>query len=195
MRSSSDADGGLKVFALEHSRSAYVIDFAFYAAMIAALAILLVAFGRGEHEVQLVAIACAGVAGWTLLEYAIHRFVLHGLRPFSVWHAEHHRRPTALVYAPTLISAGLIAGLVLLPAVLLGGLWRACALTLGVVAGYLAYSTMHHAAHHWLPSSGWARACKLRHALHHRHANPGGHYGVTTGLWDRVFATSRRTSA
>ncbi|MEO8224190.1 MAG: sterol desaturase family protein [Gammaproteobacteria bacterium] len=180
----------MSVFALEHKPVTYIVDFVFYGVLTSSLAVVLVVFGLGEHEVQLVAIVCAGVVAWTVLEYAIHRFVLHGLRPFSDWHAEHHRRPSALICAATLVSALLIAGLVLLPALLWVGPLRACALTLGVLAGYLAYSTMHHAAHHWRPSSRWARACKRRHALHHRHTGRGGHYGVTNGFWDRVFATS-----
>ena len=180
----------MNIFAFEHSRLAYVADFVFYGVLTVTLATALVVPGRGEHEVQLAVVACVGAAAWTLLEYAIHRFVLHGLRPFSDWHAEHHRRPSALICAPTLLSAALIGGLVVLPAFLWVGPLRAGALTLGVLAGYLAYSTMHHAAHHWRPYSGWAKGCKRRHALHHQHAGPGGHYGVTSGFWDRVFATS-----
>jgi sterol desaturase/sphingolipid hydroxylase (fatty acid hydroxylase superfamily) len=180
----------MSVFALEHNPLAYIVDFVFYGVLTSSLAVALVVFGLGEHGVQLATIACAGAAAWTLLEYAIHRFVLHGLRPFSDWHAEHHRRPSALVCTPTLVSAMLIAGLVLLPALLWAGPLRAGALTLGVLAGYLAYSTVHHAAHHWRPSSSWARRCKRRHALHHRHTKAGGHYGVTSGFWDYVFATS-----
>ncbi len=180
----------MSIFALEHGRLAYAVDFIFYGVLTASLALTLVVFGLGKHELQLAAIACTGAIAWTMFEYAIHRFVLHGLRPFSDWHAEHHRRPSALICAPTLVSAALIVGVVLFPALLWTGPLRAGALTLGVLSGYLAYSTMHHAAHHWRPSSGWARACKLRHALHHRHAGRGGHYGVTSGFWDRVFATS-----
>ena len=178
------------VFALEHSPLAYAVDFIFYGVLTASLAMTLVVFGLGKHPFQLAAIACTGAIAWTLFEYAIHRFVLHGLRPFSDWHAEHHRRPMALICAPTLVSAALIVAVVVVPALLWIGALRAGALTLGVLAGYLAYSTMHHAAHHWRPSSGWARACKRRHALHHQHAGRGGHYGVTSGFWDRVFATA-----
>lgn len=185
----------MSVFALEHKPVTYIADFVFYGVLTSSLAVLLVMFGLGQHEVQLAAIVAAGAIAWTVLEYAIHRFVLHGLHPFSDWHAEHHRRPSALIYAPTLVSATLIAGLVLLPALVWMGPLRGGALTLGVLGGYLAYSMMHHAAHHWRPASGWARGCKRRHALHHRDAKRGGHYGVTTGFWDRVFATSSDAAA
>lgn len=71
------------------------------------------------------AIACAGVAAWTLFEYAIHRISLYGIRRSSDWHAEHHRRPSALIGASTPVSAELIAGFVLLPALLWAGPLRA----------------------------------------------------------------------
>jgi hypothetical protein len=60
---------------------------------------------------ELVALALLGLVAWTLLEYALHRFVLHGLQPFRTWHAEHHRRPRALIGTPTILSATLIAAL------------------------------------------------------------------------------------
>ncbi len=73
----------MSVFALEHKPVTYIADFVFYGVLTSSLAVLLVMFGLGRHEVQLAAIVAAGAIAWTLLEYAIHRFVLHGLRPFS----------------------------------------------------------------------------------------------------------------
>lgn len=155
-----------RVFALEHSPLAYAVDFVFYGVLTASLAMTLVVFGFGKHPVQLAAIVGTGAIAWTLFEYAIHRFVLHGLRPFCDWHAEHHQRPMALICAPTLVSAALIVAVVLLPALLWAGPLRAVALTLGVLAGYLAYST---------------RASR---------GTPLAALGVTSGFWDRVFATA-----
>jgi len=48
---------------------------------------------------EAVGLAVLGLAAWTLIEYALHRFVLHGLQPFARWHADHHRRPSALIGA------------------------------------------------------------------------------------------------
>ncbi len=61
---------------------------------------------------------------WIAVEYALHRFVLHGLRPFSKWHAEHHRSPAALICTPTWVSALLIAVFVVLPTLWLCDIWR-----------------------------------------------------------------------
>ncbi|MET0518416.1 MAG: sterol desaturase family protein [Burkholderiaceae bacterium] len=135
-----------------------------------------------------------GLLAWSWLEYALHRFVLHGLPPFAAWHQLHHQRPRALICAPTLFSGGLIGLLVFAPALLLSGLWQACALTLGVLLGYLAYSWIHHLAHHGHVDARWLRRRQHWHALHHRRAaaEQRACYGVSTAFWDHVFGTLPR---
>lgn len=176
----------MDLFALEHSRRAYRTDFALYGAAVVALATVVFAMGPIVSRLQTGGFALIGLLGWTAVEYALHRFVLHGLQPFQRWHAEHHQRPRALICAPTMLSATLIAALVFLPALVLGDLWRACALTLGLVTGYLGYAVTHHATHHWRADSAWLKQRKQWHARHH-HAMQPQCYGVTSGLWDHVF--------
>ena len=129
----------------------------------------------------------SGLLGWTAIEYGLHRFLLHGPQPFRRWHAEHHQRPSARIGTPTILSGGLIAALVLLPALLLGDPWRAGALSLGMLGGYLAYTLSHHAIHHGCGDSRWLRRRKRWHARHHHPTRLPLCYGVTTGFWDRVF--------
>lgn len=179
----------MDLFQLEHSNVAYRTDFVLYGLAILMLAIFLGMIGLREQRVAIIALALGGLAGWTAIEYALHRFVLHGLQPFSRWHAEHHRRPTALICLPTILSATLIAMLVFLPALLLGELWQACALTLGLLTGYLGYSITHHAIHHWHSSNPWIKQRKRWHALHHHMDRPGC-YGVTSEFWDHLFGTA-----
>ena len=178
-------------FTLEHSRSAYRADFVLYGIASAALAAFLAVAGPRADRMEIAAFASMGLASWTFIEYVLHRFVLHGLRPFSTWHAEHHRRPKALICTPTILSAALIAALVFLPALFLGDLWRACAFTFGVLTGYLAYTITHHATHHWHSGNAWVRARKRWHALHHSPVMRPGHYGVTSAFWDHVFGSNR----
>jgi cyclopropane-fatty-acyl-phospholipid synthase len=180
----------VNLFSLEHSKAAYATDFALYGLAMLVLATLLVTGGPRDQTPGIVASVAAGLAGWTAIEYVLHRFVLHGLRPFSRWHGEHHERPSALICTPTLLSAALIVTLVFVPSLLLGSLWRACALTLGVLTGYLAYAITHHATHHWRSGGRWLRQRKRWHALHHRVGEPG-YYGVTTAFWDHVFGSVR----
>ena len=181
----------MALFTLEHSRAAYLADFALYAAAVVALAAFLLLDGPRELLGQNAAFALVGLACWTIIEYALHRFVLHGVEPFRRWHGEHHRRPTALICSPTVMSATLIATLVYLPALWLGGLWRACAFTLGVLVGYLAYAVTHHAVHHWRADSAWLKERKRWHGLHHHVERPVC-CGVTTAFWDHVFGSAAR---
>jgi sterol desaturase/sphingolipid hydroxylase (fatty acid hydroxylase superfamily) len=182
------------IFSLHHSKAAYRADFALYSIAIVALAVfLLVEDPRGYRGESLVALL-AGLGGWTFAEYALHRFVLHGLRPFSRWHAAHHEQPRALICTPTIVSALLIVIFVFLPALALGNLWCASALTLGVLSGYLSYSITHHATHNWRAGGRWLKGRKRWHALHHHIENPG-YFGVTSGFWDYVFGSDRGPAA
>jgi sterol desaturase/sphingolipid hydroxylase (fatty acid hydroxylase superfamily) len=179
------------LLSLEHSPTVYWADFVWHGAATLALAAavgagLAAAPGRAGLAAAL-ALALAGLLLWTLIEYLLHRFVLHGLAPFKHWHALHHQRPRALISGPTLLSSLLIALLVAAPAWALLGTPHAEALTLGLVLGYLAYGVVHHASHHG-GGGRWMRARRRWHALHHHGAAPAG-FGVSTGLWDHVFAS------
>ncbi len=175
------------MFSLEHSKAAYVADFAFYGVVILGLSVaawLLAPVGQGPRLVLAVA---SGMLAWTGMEYVLHRFVLHGVQPFLGWHAEHHQRPTALICTPTVLSAPLIALLVFLPAWWAMGAWLACCFTLGVVIGYQAYASTHHAIHHWRSDNAWLQRRRHWHALHHHVSRRQACFGVTTGVWDRAF--------
>jgi Fatty acid hydroxylase superfamily len=179
---------------LEHSKSDYKADFVFYVLLVVALVAYLIAFAVTNDwvgNVFLLLALAVGLFSWSLIEYLLHRFVLHRVQPFKRWHLEHHARPTALIGAPTLLSSGLIFSLVFLPAWVLLSIQSAAALTLGTVAGYLTYGVVHHGMHHSRVTSAWLKNRKLWHALHHHPSTAltYGHYGVSTSLWDHVFGT------
>lgn len=180
----------MSLFSLEHGRTAHRLDFALYGATIVALAGVLLLAGARARGLEIALCAAAGLLAWTGAEYALHRFVLHGLPPFRRWHAAHHARPSAPIFAPTAMSAALIAALVLLPAWLAFDRWVAGAFTLGMLTGYLAYSVTHHAVHHWRADSRWLRERKRWHALHHRPEPRPGCYGVTSSFWDHVLRSA-----
>ena len=195
---------GPRLLTLEHSPTAYRLDFASYAAVSVGLGLWLVMGSpRGSGSgvgvgLGLAAWALAGVAAWTLVEYVLHRFVLHVLPPFKRWHAEHHQRPTALIASPTLLSALLFFSLAFLPAWWLLGAWPAGALTWGLITGYLVYGLIHHATHHAVPGlqlrSAWLSRRRRWHAQHHAAAasdGQQGHYGVSGAMWDHAFGTAQ----
>jgi cyclopropane-fatty-acyl-phospholipid synthase len=180
----------MNVFTIEHSKTAYWADFAFFGATIVVLAIT-VAVGTPHAQWPRVAfLAITGVVGWSVLEYLVHRFLFHGVQPFRRWHAEHHARPTAFICAPTIVTASVLGTFLFFPAWLMGGAWSACALTFGVLCGYVAYATTHHAIHHWRAKSRWLRRRQRWHFIHHSAQRPCC-YGVTSGTWDAACGSKR----
>ena len=154
------------------------------------LGVLAVAAWRAPGPLALGLVWLGGVAAWTLLEYLLHRFVFHIPRtsPLSVLgsrqHLEHHDAPSRLPITKPLYLT--------LPAIVIGvgvvstlgplGL----AVAAGLVAGYLGYELAHVAAHvlvgdHPLPN---LQALHLQH-----HVDPRRAFGITNGVWDRVFGT------
>lgn len=180
----------MRMFKLERSKGSYFADFVVYPLAIFASGFLLCVRPRGERLHIAVAVM-SGLMLWSLLEYALHRFVLHGLEPFRSWHAEHHNRPHALIGTPTAVSATSIIALIFVPALLISGLWLSTGLTLGVTAGYLGYACTHHVVHHWHTESAWLKHRKRLHALHH-HSSAACQFGVVTSVWDYVFGTRYR---
>ena len=176
------------MFSLEHGKAAYWADYLLYATVIAGLATTLSMLAPRRDWAEMLLMAAFGLVAWTLVEYLMHRFVLHGVQPFKSWHAKHHERPVALISSPTLLSASLIAVLVFLPALLVSTVWLAASLTLGFTLGYFGYALCHHATHHWRASLPWFKERKRWHSIHHRRGGAEC-YGVTSGLWDRLFGT------
>jgi sterol desaturase/sphingolipid hydroxylase (fatty acid hydroxylase superfamily) len=176
------------MFSLEHSKTAYWVDFIFYAGVIAALTCCVALLAPRAHSAAMFVLATTGLGAWSLVEYAMHRIVLHGVEPFKAWHTRHHEPPTALISSPTVLSAALILVLVFVPALIASTPWSAASMTLGITIGYLSYSLCHHASHHWRANGAWLNERKRWHAMHHRHAG-GACYGVRSTVWDRVFGT------
>jgi Fatty acid hydroxylase superfamily len=194
------------LFSLEHHKAAYWADFVLYGVLSVLMAAALLWLSPVSQRWWLLGSVALGLVAWTPLEYLLHRFVLHGLEPFSRWHALHHDRPTALICSPTLLSASLLVGLVFLPIGLLSNRWSARGLTLGLVLGYQAYALTHHLLHRSavrrhgpsasVPNGRWQRWLAQRkrwHAFHH-HSLPPKHFGVTTDLWDRLLGTGAKTN-
>ena len=74
----------MSLFALEHSETAYRADFALYGAAVLVLATFLLAASPHALRLAVAMFVLVGLAGWTLIEYALHRFVLHGLQCLAV---------------------------------------------------------------------------------------------------------------
>jgi len=180
---------GTNWLTLEHGKAAYRADFLVYGITISILAVFLAITAPSDAWQKILVLVLLGLAGWTFVEYVLHRFVLHGLQPFKRWHLEHHRRPAALICTPTILSSSLIALLVFLPSLLLSDLWSASALTLGLLIGYMGYAVVHHAIHHWHGKNAWLKQLKRWHGMHH-HSSEFVGYGVTSAFWDHALGTA-----
>ena len=177
----------MKLLSIEHSKFAYWADFAVYLGAVSVLPWPLFHLAPPSVRAGMALAVLAGLVFWSLVEYAMHRLVFHGIEPFLHMHGEHHRRPHALVATPTALSLAMIACLFLLPATVLSDRWIGSAATLGLTAGYFIYGVVHHALHHCRARGAWMRRRKKLHARHHR--SPHVNYGVTMSWWDGIFNT------
>jgi sterol desaturase/sphingolipid hydroxylase (fatty acid hydroxylase superfamily) len=162
----------------------------FVAAPLAILVLAAMAFaGRGVEAVGPWLLALlAGICAWTLIEYAVHRWLYHRVPFFEKFHDAHHADPNGLIGAPSFIAIGVILALFFAPLLALG-LGVASGFGGGMLVGYIGYMVVHHASHHVTPKPGsLLYRARIRHMAHHYHATPGN-YGIITSFWDRVFST------
>lgn len=136
-----------------------------------------------------------GLFAWTIAEYILHRFVFHyipksrwGLRLHFIFHGVHHDYPRdalRLVMPPS-ASIPLAFGFYFLFKAIIANHAHLFAFYPGFVTGYLIYDMMHYAMHHANFKSGWFKAIKQHHMLHHYDDMSKG-YGVSSVLWDKIF--------
>jgi sterol desaturase/sphingolipid hydroxylase (fatty acid hydroxylase superfamily) len=173
------------------SKTAYHADFAIYAIVLGVLITATVLTRDWVERAHWLAAFTAAVTGWTLLEYLIHRFLLHRATVFGPMHAVHHDSPRAYVGTPTWASLGIIWGVFFLPAWWGVSFNVASGLTAGVMAGFLWYGIVHHVIHYRRPRliAAWMPVATHWHLRHH-YSEPPGNFGVTVPLWDHVFGTA-----
>lgn len=145
------------------------------------------------------ALAAAGLAAWSLFEYALHRWVFHWrprhplpARLVFLIHGVHHAQPDdgGRVVMPPAVSVPLALALWGLAALVLEAPWRDC-FFVGFLVGYLHYDLTHWACHQARPRSRLGRALRRHHLLHH-HVDEAAHFGVGTPIWDLAFGTVLR---
>ncbi|MEM1008708.1 MAG: sterol desaturase family protein [Myxococcota bacterium] len=158
------------------------------------LVALIYVWGRHTWTLGL-GLLTAGVLLWTLIEYAMHRFLFHFPRERPVQkvfglivHGHHHLYPadrTRLVATPLMHWS-----MMLLFWGLYTGLFGSYGLALwtGTGIGYLLYELLHWLAHHGPLSNTWRKRL-FGHHLKHHYENPNANFGISSPLWDIVFRT------
>ncbi len=137
----------------------------------------------------------AGVLAWSLMEYLFHRFTMHRLHGRGILSREHleHHAEASWRWSPVFLASW--SGLLVLGF----GAWfpigRALvdrsfglAMTLGWAIGCGSYEYAHARAHVGPPASRYGTWLRHHH-FHHHFGHPMKNFGVTSPLWDHVFAT------
>jgi sterol desaturase/sphingolipid hydroxylase (fatty acid hydroxylase superfamily) len=175
------------------SKLTYYGDFVVYPVVITGLAVAGLTGASWHSATELLCSAAAGFLIWTLLEYVLHRSVLHRKTYFAPLHGQHHAAPLALIGTPAWISVSVLCAGTLLPAWRWLGFNIAVGLTAGVMLGYWWYGIVHHIVHHRVnkPSTSYFNDLRAWHMRHH-YSPKSGNFGVTTAMWDHVFGTAIR---
>lgn len=171
---------------------------AFPAVFYGPIALGTIAFGVHRLGVgRALVIASVGWLAFSLLEYALHRFVFHRAFPDTpegrleafLVHGYHHAYPrdAERLVMPPMISVP-FALLVLALWVAALGSGAGLAAFGGTVLGYVAYDETHYLLHHVRPRTRLGRWLRRHHLVHH-HAVPPTRFGVSSPLWDFVFRT------
>lgn len=157
-------------------------------------------------RVRLPLSALGGAAVWSVTEYGVHRWAMHGRKgsnPWSEEHLDHHARPYRtfeLKFDRNTLWKALGVPVVGIPVAAAVGARRgvAAGLQCGLAAGvsfstaYASYTHLHHVIHHEPPRTALGRITRKRHLAHH-FSTPRLNFGVTSAaaVWDPVGRTRR----
>jgi sterol desaturase/sphingolipid hydroxylase (fatty acid hydroxylase superfamily) len=161
------------------SSVAYYMDF-FSMPLFIGLAVYLAPLDIGQ--------AFAGLLGWTLVEYLVHRFLFHSLYRREHW--THHVDVLAFIGVSSWKTSSAFALFLLFA-------WytQLTSVFAGAVTGYFFYISVHYVMHrpqHW--AYRFVTGLVANHDLHHRHGIEKN-FGVSSPLWDHVFRTYIRLEA
>jgi sterol desaturase/sphingolipid hydroxylase (fatty acid hydroxylase superfamily) len=175
------------------SKLTYYADFVVYPVVIVGLAAVGLAGATWQSRTERLCAAAVGFVTWTLMEYILHRSVLHKRTYFAPMHGQHHAAPLAHIGTPAWVSVSVLSACFLLPAWRWLGFDVANGLTVGVMVGYWWYGIVHHVVHHHAntPAPSYFNELRAWHMRHH-YSPRSGNFGVTTSIWDRVFGTAIR---
>jgi sterol desaturase/sphingolipid hydroxylase (fatty acid hydroxylase superfamily) len=148
-----------------------------------------------------VAAAIAALATWTLVEYLVHRYILHGPFPpeggrlrrflhdrFDGMHANHHQRPWdgrhingRFETLPFALALAALSHALPHPA---GPVFVACLLLCYVIEEWVHYTVHFHTF-----KSRYFAHIRRHHLYHHGNRGRDVAFGLTSAIWDRPFGT------
>lgn len=145
-----------------------------------------------------VAAMFVGTILFVLIEYTVHRYILHEfprIAPFAYkGHVAHHHSPNDVKYLFGPVSFDLCAYLVIFGAafIVTGYDWHlSFAVVFGASGFQIYYQWNHYVSHRPIkPLTPLGKWLKKRHLLHH-HLDENALYGVTNPVLDIVMGTNR----
>jgi sterol desaturase/sphingolipid hydroxylase (fatty acid hydroxylase superfamily) len=128
-----------------------------------------------------------GLLLFSFIEYAFHRWLLHGKVRFLVdGHRAHHDNPQGYDSLPFFLPGLILVALAGVLACLIPAS-RALLLIGTVALGYAAYGLSHFILHRHRFRRGIGRSWAGSHHVHHFRTDTN--FGVTTPLWDVLLGT------
>lgn len=138
----------------------------------------------------------SGIVAFIFIEYAAHRFILHGV--LSRWmpkaykgHEDHHDHPTDMVYllTPNAYNVPNHILICVLAWIITGSLHLGSAILVGLSLYHLYYEWSHYISHRAIvPFTPWGKWMKKYHLRHH-FKSPHHWYGVTNPMIDIFVGT------
>jgi len=154
------------------------------------------------HPVYALAYLAMGVMTWTVLEYLVHRYILHGRFPdgpgflrhrvhtfFDTMHADHHQRPWDGLYINGYLDSIPFAALFVIVSFVVTPFYKAPVLVAGLLQSYVLEEWIHYSVHFCRFKSRYFQYIRLHHWYHHSPRGSALGFGLTSGLWDRITGT------
>lgn len=131
-----------------------------------------------------------GLSSWVLIEYLMHRFVLHGRGNTS--HKPHHKNPKNkndlfISWKYVAIVSIILCAFCL---IFFSGI-SVILIYLGAICGYFSYETIHYRVHHCKSKTRWMRYLR-RHHLQHHFTNESYNYSIVFPPLDYLFNSRYR---
>ncbi len=165
------------------------------------LMVLTLALRRPTRWIALVSFT-GGVIAWTLLEYFVHRYVLHGRFPsgpsfyrrfthryFDHLHWEHHARPWDGDHISGTLNDTLRFSAVFVALAALSPLHTGPVFVAGLLQAYVVEEWIHHSVHFYNFKNRYFRYIKRHHLFHHSPKGTEMGFGLSSGFWDVVWGT------
>ena len=138
-----------------------------------------------------------GVSSWTLLEYILHRYILHynakskvGQAIVNRLHQFHHGTPSddSQVCMPLLLTLPIWITVWVLILAFGGNFEGAAQYVSGLALMMTIYDITHYSTHYMKPTNALLKYLKKYHMDHH-FLGENRKFGVTSPFWDLVFRT------